>query len=218
MTILWTGLSALSSSITRHAAVWTITDWRQTTTKCGPHWPTGRSGSLPVPSTEPYKKTKARDCVPGWPRSRSTMALFPGTRFMGKPFVLRMQYYRYVPLSLASGNIAGTAEVVTPSFQYVTEDSLEREYHRGQAAMVDRFRAEYRRLTHEDLQWLRAGSEEPLREAMKSAWYKLYLNGLGSGTGIPLTLCLAIKMAARNDKPFWYRFRRAQTDNSALFA
>lgn len=155
-------------------------------------------------------KTKARDCVPGWPRSRSTSA-FTGVRIMP------MNGYRYRILRLPWDKDVRTIDVeqhslVTDEFRYTTEAALEAEYHRGQEEMVARYRAEYRTLTEEDKYVLNYAGDETLQAAIKLSLYKQATDNL------TWDVLLAIKSIARNDKPFWYRFRRAQTDNSALFA
>jgi hypothetical protein len=138
-------------------------------------------------------KVKARDIVPNWPRSRTTMAMFSGTRFMMRPFARNTQYYRYARIG-NGGN--GTIEVLTPSFQYVTEDALERKYHNGQQEMVDDFRASYRVLTEEDKNWLWCSEACPLRDAIKQS-FRQYADA----AVIPPDVLLAIKSAAK-DYPF----------------
>lgn len=141
------------------------------------------------------------------------MPMFSGRRFLGRPLIPGAQYYRYVPIHpniIASMGM--TTEKITPSFQYVTEDALEREYHRGQQEMVDKWRAKYRRLTEEDLWWLRTPDKNPLREAMKYSWYTQYVRCLPD---IPVELALIVKRAAESDSPYWQRFRFAQDCNRA---
>jgi hypothetical protein len=147
-------------------------------------------------------KTKARDVVKGWPRGRSTESFWPHMRFLGRPFQTNAQYYRY--------NMFGETEKIVPEFRYRAEHALESAYRAGQNAMVDNYRAEYRRLTHADLQWLREGSHEPLKEAMKTNFYGQYMKALYTTGVIPVELALTIKACAASDESFWYRFRRLQ--------
>jgi hypothetical protein len=128
------------------------------------------------------------------------MAMFTGMRFYGVPFHRDHQYFKYTNFFEAAR--------VEPEFQYIAEYDLKEEYHRGQQEMVDNFRAEYRRLTPEDLSWLQTVDPDPLREAMKREFYRLYLHDINA---VPVELALTIKNAAANDKPFWHRFIQATT-------
>jgi len=147
--------------------------------------------------------------IPGWPRSRSTMAMFTGRRFMGKPFAANAQYFRYT--------WTGVVERLEPEFRYTIEDALEKQYRDGQNAMIDRFRAEYRTLTDEDSYWLcTTWADDSLRAAIKQA----FREKIQECPKIPIELILTIKTCADNDAPFWHRWRLTslKTDNSVLFA
>ena len=170
--------------------------------------------------TNATAKTKARDLVTGWPRGKSTSA-FTGVRYYDS-----VNGFRYREMRLPWERQAAHPPaldysdwlqqfVVTPDFRRTTEQAIESSYRAGQQKMVDDYRAEYRRLTREDLQWLRTGDVNPLREAMKVAFYKQYVENLSQGLDIPLELALTIKNGARSDTDSGLRFRiaTAYTEN-----
>jgi len=160
-------------------------------------------------------KVKARDLIEGWPRGRSTSA-FTGVRYIDSANGFRYRVWLLPWERQENGPTTNPFTdwqqewLISPDFRRTTEEALESEYRAGQRAMVDEYRARYRRLTHEDLQWLRYPDRDPLKEAMKSSFYRQYLEGLSVGS-IPLELALTIKNCAENDAPKWLRFRRAQT-------
>src|SRR5271154_6953170 len=130
-------------------------------------------------------KTKARDVVPGWPRGKST----------GESMWCFGWYSTF--------SFRTSKQPAGDAFRRTTEEALESSYRAGQQAMADDYRARYRTLTEEDKAWLRYPGDEPLREAMKEAFYQQIR---ATPENVPLGILLAIKEAA-SSKSFLLRFR-----------
>jgi diketogulonate reductase-like aldo/keto reductase len=88
------------------------------------------------------------------------------------------------------------------------EDALEESYHRGQEEMVDRFRAEYRTLTRDDIFGLTSRwGDDPLRAAMKQSFLKQVVEC----PLVPLDVFLIVKSIVKTEENWkWWRIAAAE--------